>query len=48
MTLSITANHAAGSQGNKGKVTCITCKLRGCVGKCRFQVVNTPQPPRAA
>jgi hypothetical protein len=31
-----------------GKVVCITCKLKGCVGRCRFEVVASPHPPRAA
>jgi hypothetical protein len=27
----------------KGKVTCLTCKLKGCVGHCHFQMVVVPR-----
>jgi len=32
----------------KGKMTCLTCKLKGCVGHCRFQVVTRPNSPKEA
>ena len=35
-------------RSKKGKVTCLTCKLKGCVGNCRFEVVDYPRPPKAA
>ena len=30
------------------KVTCLTCKLKGCVGKCRFQSMDSPSSPKAS
>lgn len=27
----------------KSKITCLTCKLKKCVGNCRFAVVKRPQ-----
>jgi hypothetical protein len=36
------------SHHRKGKITCITCKLKRCVGRCKFEVVASPQPPKAA
>jgi hypothetical protein len=42
-----TAHHIAAHIGKKGKVTCLTCKLKGCVGRCRFQVENCPRAPKA-
>jgi hypothetical protein len=44
----MTAHNVAGHTGKKGKVTCLTCKLKGCVGRCRFEVVDCPRPPKAA
>jgi len=41
------ANNAA-HNGLKSKVTCLTCQLKGCVGHCRFQMVECPRPPKAA
>lgn len=38
----------AAHNSNKKKVTCLTCKLKGCVGHCRFQAVDSPRPPKAA
>jgi hypothetical protein len=32
----------------KGKITCLTCNLKGCVGRCRFQSVECSQPRKAA
>jgi hypothetical protein len=26
----------------KAKVVCLTCNLKGCVGRCRFQSVEVP------
>jgi len=45
MTVQIT-NHAAGHDhdGPRRKVTCVTCKLKKCVGRCRWESVA--QPPR--
>lgn len=30
----------------KGKVTCVTCNLKGCLGRCHFEVVARPQTGR--
>jgi hypothetical protein len=40
--------HILAANHRKGKVVCITCKLKGCVGRCRWEVVASPQPPKAA
>lgn len=44
MTTVTITTHAAVQNGPKRKVTCLTCKLKKCVGHCRFEVVS----PRAA
>jgi hypothetical protein len=44
----ILSNRPAANHRKQGKVTCITCKLKGCVGRCRFEAVASPQPPKAA
>ena len=31
---------------NKGKLTCLTCKLKKCVGRCHFERI--PDAPRKA
>ena len=41
-----TASHKA--KGKNTKVTCVTCKLKKCIGKCRFEAASCPRPPRAA
>jgi hypothetical protein len=28
------------SHGSKGKITCVTCKLKKCVGRCHFEKVT--------
>jgi hypothetical protein len=38
---------AAGQKPQKGKVTCVTCNLKGCVGRCHFEVVAHPPIGRA-
>jgi hypothetical protein len=48
MTLSVFPACDARHKAGKGKVTCVTCKLKGCVGRCQFQVVNAPPPTKAA
>jgi hypothetical protein len=30
-----------------GKVTCLTCDLKKCVGQCKFQAGESPKSPRA-
>lgn len=39
---------AVAHNGGKRKVTCLTCKLKKCVGRCNFQPVECPQAPKAA
>ena len=48
MSFTIVPPHTASHNDKKKKVTCLTCKLKGCVGHCRFQVVDCPRPPKAA
>ncbi len=48
MMFPILTGPAAAHKGKKGKITCLTCKLKGCVGNCRFQVVDCSRPPKAA
>ena len=31
------------SHGTKGKITCVTCKLKKCVGRCHFEHVKSPK-----
>jgi len=46
---SIISNPVAAHQGAKrGKVTCVTCKLKKCVGRCKFEVVGCERPKNAA
>jgi hypothetical protein len=35
----ITPNQAASHKPKKGKLTCLTCKLKGCVAQCRWEAV---------
>jgi hypothetical protein len=37
----IAANH------RKGQVICVTCKLKRCIGKCKWEVVASPKSPKA-
>lgn len=39
---------AENRESNKGKVTCLTCRLKGCVGHCRFAVVAAPPARKAS
>ncbi|HEY1338178.1 MAG TPA: hypothetical protein VGF59_11745 [Bryobacteraceae bacterium] len=48
MTFMIIPSQTASHGSKKTKVTCLTCKLKGCVGRCRFQAVDCPRPPKAA
>jgi hypothetical protein len=43
--VTIKAASAAARDPKAGKVTCQTCKLKGCVGRCVFKVQN---PNKAA
>jgi hypothetical protein len=39
--------NSASHKPRKGKVTCVTCNLKGCLGRCHFEVVDRPQTERA-
>jgi hypothetical protein len=42
------ATISAARKPKKTKVTCVTCGLQTCIGRCHFEVVDTPPPPKAA
>ena len=42
MTIQITSADA-GNSGAGRKLTCLTCKLKKCVGRCRWQTVPAPK-----
>jgi hypothetical protein len=44
----IATNSENARKGKKAKVTCTTCKLKGCVGRCHFEAVKGPRAPKAA
>ena len=44
----VSSNSETAHKGQKGNVTCTTCKLKGCVGRCHFEAVKGPRPPKAA
>jgi hypothetical protein len=44
--LKVISNHLP--ERKKGRITCLTCNLKGCVGRCRFQSVECSQPKKAA
>jgi hypothetical protein len=45
----ITIERVAAHAPKKGKTTCLTCRLKGCVGKCHFKVVSeSPRPAKTA
>ena len=44
----ITKRVAAHGSNNKGKVTCLTCKLKRCVGRCHFERLDGARPATAA
>jgi len=48
MTLHVIPSHTADHKGKRRKITCVTCNLKGCLGRCRFEMVTCPQPPKAA
>jgi hypothetical protein len=50
MIVSILTVPKSNQKRKRMKVVCITCHLRGCVGLCRFETVEslTPPPPKAA
>jgi hypothetical protein len=42
MTIQITPGDG-GKSATGRKVTCLTCKLKKCVGRCRWQTVSAPK-----
>lgn len=42
----IIQTQAAAHAGGKRKITCTTCKLKGCVGRCRWETVDCSQVPK--
>jgi len=48
MSLQVISNHPVAPKGKRREITCLTCKLKGCLGHCRFEVVDSPRPPKAA
>jgi hypothetical protein len=48
MMFPILSNRLASNHRKRGKLTCTTCKLKGCLGRCKFEVVASPHPPKAA
>jgi hypothetical protein len=44
----VITNHVAAHGSNKGKVTCLTCKLKKCVGRCHFERLDGARAARAA
>jgi len=44
----VISNHTADHKSKKRKITCTTCQLKGCVGRCHFEAVKRPRPNKAA
>jgi hypothetical protein len=44
----IITSRVAAHGGEKGKLTCMTCALKKCVGRCHFERVESPRPKRVA
>ena len=47
MMFSIISLHTEGHNRSKSKITCVTCKLKKCVGQCRWEMVSYPQRLKA-
>jgi hypothetical protein len=45
MRVQIVSRHTAGYGHPARKVTCTTCKLKKCVGNCRWEAVDCPREP---
>jgi hypothetical protein len=43
MRFQIAASRTGGYDRPKAKVTCVTCKLKKCVGNCRWETVECPR-----
>ena len=48
MIAQIVSMASADRRRKRTKVTCTTCNLKGCVGRCQWKSVDRPQPPKAA
>jgi len=44
----IATNRVEQQASKRGKITCVTCKLKKCVGRCHFERVSVPHTPKAA
>jgi hypothetical protein len=47
MTFYVIPNHTASHKQHQ-KVTCTTCSLKKCVGRCHFESVSRPPSRKAA
>jgi hypothetical protein len=48
MSLPVISKLPVADKGTRREITCLTCKLKGCLGHCRFEVVNRPKTAKAA
>ena len=48
MTFQILQPKLAGHTRPHQKVTCVTCQLKRCVGRCRWEPAGTPRPRKIA
>ncbi len=46
--LTVLQPHGKSSGSKKGKVTCTTCGLKKCLGRCHFERTDHPRGPKAA
>ena len=44
----VIANPTADHKRKQRKITCVTCDLKGCLGRCRFEAVSQPKTSKAA
>ena len=45
--LAVLPSHTAGHKPhNKGKITCSTCQLKKCVGRCRWEPADCSRPAK--
>ena len=46
MIFPIYSVHATEQKRKKRTLTCVTCKLKQCVGRCRWEPAECPRPPK--
>jgi hypothetical protein len=44
----IATNLVPAQESKRGKITCVTCKLKKCVGRCHFERIDVARTPKAA